>query len=226
MKELRLKIQGIDTIEGCLSVDNSSTYTDSIVKDLPYTNIAGRKIRVTNTCNTAFSLSARTVFTQSDAFGSTFTASINTTVVPPNSYVDMTVYYNGIYKSTDLAPFYTFTINNKVVQYALTITVIPPADIPGTLENFSISRANRQDYNFTIADFVNHHHDDNGDTVTDVLFSGDVSTISYDSQAYVANTWVAIANANKFKFMAPSTDALITTTLTYKVRDSKGNTVA
>lgn len=226
MKELRLKIKGIDTIEGCLSADNSATYTDNIVKDLTYTNVVGKKIRVTNTCDTEFSLSARNVFTQTDAFGSTFVGSISTTTVPPNSYVDMIVYYNGIYKSNDLAPFYTFNINGKVVQYALTVVVTPPADVPGTLDNFTIARTNRQDYDFVASDFTSHHHDTDGDTVTDVLFSGDVSTIRYNGGVYVADTWVAIANANKFKFIAPLVDTEVTTTLTYKVKDNKGNTVA
>lgn len=226
MKILKLRVKGADTIGDCLVVSNGSVYTDTIVKGQTYTNTLGKTIRVTNICDTTFVLSARSLFAQTDAYGSTFIGSMVETTVPANSFVDIQVYYNGTYKSNDLAPFYTFVINGKTIQYTLTVTVVVPPDTPGTLANFTLDKTNREGHTFGVTEFTSRHADADGDTVTHVLFSGDVSTVRYNGAAYVADTQIPVIDSNKFSFVAPDQDAIATTVLTYKVKDSKGNIVS
>ena len=228
MKELRLKVKGIDTIEGCLSADNSSIYTDTIEKGLLYTNVTTKTIRVTNICDTSFSLAAKILFTQTDAFGSTFMASIDTTTIPANSFIDVPVFYNGTYKSNNLAPSYSFTINGSTIIYDLAVNVVAPPDVPGTITDFAISKDNRENHVFVPSDFTSHHTDADGDTVTHVAFNGTVSSLKYNGAAYVPNTFISMADvlASKLVSTAPLSDLLTTTTLTYKVKDSKNNIIS
>ena len=52
MKTLTLKIKGINTISNCITVNNTSSYTDTIIKNQQYNNVSVRSIRVVNNCNT------------------------------------------------------------------------------------------------------------------------------------------------------------------------------
>ena len=63
MKKLTLKIKGNNTIGNCITVNNTSSYTDTIIKNQQYNNVSVKSIRVVNNCNKDFLLSGKTLFT-------------------------------------------------------------------------------------------------------------------------------------------------------------------
>ena len=224
MKTLTLKIKGIDTISNCIKVVNTSTYTDTITKNQQYNNVSTKSIRVVNNCNTDFLLSGKTLFTQQDNLGSTFTASINDTIIGANATVDIPVYYNGVYKGTDISPVYTFTLNGYNINYNLNITI---PDTLGVINNFTITLNNNQNYIFKVVDFTSHYSDINGDTISSVYFYGNVSNLRYNNIGYVENTEIPISDiqAGKVIFKAPNQDTMSSININYKVKDNKGKII-
>ena len=224
MKTLTLKIKGIDTIGNCIKVVNTSTYTDTITKNQQYNNVSTKSIRIVNNCNTAFLLSGKTLFTQQDNLGSTFTASINDTNIGANATVDIPIYYNGVYKGTDISPVYTFTLNVYNITYNLNINI---PDTLGDINDFTISLNNRQNYTFKVIDFTSHYSDIDGDTISSVYFYGNVNNLRYNNIGYVENTEIPISDiqAGKVVFNAPNQNALSSINISYKIKDSKGKII-
>ena len=224
MKTLTLKIKGIDTIGNCIKVVNSSTYTDTITKNQQYNNVSTKSIRIINNCNKEFLLSGKTLFTQQDNLGSTFTASINETNIGANATVDIPVYYNGIYKGTDISPIYTFTLNGYNIIYNLNVTI---PDTLGDINDFTITLNNKQNYTFKVLDFTSHYSDVDGDTISSVYFYGNVNNLRYNNIGYVENTEIPISDiqAGKVVFNAPNQDTLSSININYKVKDNKGKII-
>lgn len=224
MKTLTLKIKGIDTIGNCIKVVNTSTYTDTITKNQQYNNVSTKSIKVTNNCNKDFLLSGKTLFIQQDNLGSTFTASINATTISANTTVDIPVYYNGVYKGTDISPVYTFTLNGYNITYNLNINI---PDTLGDINDFTISLNNRQNYTFKVIDFTSHFSDIDGDTISSVYFYGNVNNLRYNNIGYVENTEIPISDiqAGKVVFNAPNQDALSSININYKIKDNKGKII-
>ena len=224
MKTLTLKIKGNNTIGNCITVNNTSSYTDTIIKNQQYNNVSTKSIRVVNNCNTAFLLSGKTLFTQQDNLGSTFTASINDTNIGANATVDIPIYYNGVYKGTDISPIYTFTLNGYNITYNLNINI---PDTLGDISDFTVSLNNRQNYTFKVLDFTSHYSDIDGDTISSVYFYGNVSNLRYNNIGYVENTEIPISDvqAGKVVFNAPNQDALSSININYKVKDNKGKII-
>ena len=224
MKTLTLKIKGIDTIGNCIKVVNTSTYTDTITKNQQYNNVSVKSIRVVNNCNKDFLLSGKTLFTQQDNLGSTFTATINDTTISANTTVDIPVYYNGVYKGTDISPVYTFTLNGYNITYNLNINI---PDTLGDINDFTISLNNRQNYTFKVLDFTSHYSDIDGDTISSVYFYGNVNNLRYNNIGYVENTEIPISDiqAGKVVFNAPNQNALSSININYKIKDNKGKII-
>ena len=224
MKTLTLKIKGIDTIGNCIKVVNTSTYTDTIIKNQQYNNVSVKSIRVVNNCNKDFLLSGKTLFTQQDNLGSTFTATINETNISANTTVDIPVYYNGVYKGTDISPVYTFTLNGYNITYNLNINI---PDTLGDINDFTISLNNRQNYTFKVLDFTSHYSDIDGDTISSVYFYGNVNNLRYNNIGYVENTEIPISDiqAGKVVFNAPNQNALSSININYKIKDNKGKII-
>ena len=224
MKTLTLKIKGIDTIGNCIKVNNTSSYTDTIIKNQQYNNVSVKSIRVVNNCNKDFLLSGKTLFIQQDNLGSTFTASINETNIGANATVDIPVYYNGVYKGTDISPVYTFTLNGYNITYNLNINI---PDTLGTISAFTITLNNKQNYVFKVLDFTSHYSDVDGDTISSIYFYGNVSNLRYNNIAYIENTEIPISDiqAGKVVFNAPNQDALSSINISYKVKDNKGKII-
>ena len=224
MKTLTLKIKGNNTIGNCITVNNTSSYTDTIIKNQQYNNVSVKSIRVVNNCNKDFLLSGKTLFTQQDNLGSTFTASINATTISANTTVDIPVYYNGVYKGTDISPVYTFTLNGYNITYNLNINI---PDILGTISNFTVSLTNKQDYTFKVLDFTSHYSDIDGDTISSVYFYGNVNNLRYNNIGYIENTEIPISDihAGKITFIAPKQDVLSSININYKVKDNKLNII-
>ena len=224
MKTLTLKIKGINTIDNCIKVVNNSTYTDTIIKNQQYNNVSVKSIRVVNNCNTDFLLSGKTLFIQQDNLGSTFTASINETNIGANATVDLPVYYNGVYKGTDISPVYTFTLNGYNITYNLNINI---PDTLGNISDFTVTLNNKQNYTFKVLDFTSHYSDVDGDTISSVYFYGNVSNLRYNNIAYIENTEIPISDiqAGKVVFNAPNQDALSSININYKVKDNKGKII-
>ena len=224
MKTLTLKIKGINTIGNCIKVNNTSSYTDTIIKNQQYNNVSVKSIRVVNNCNKDFLLSGKTLFTQQDNLGSTFTASINDTNILANTTVDIPVYYNGVYKGTNINPTYTFDLNGYTINYTLNINI---PDTLGTINDFTLSFTNRQNYTFKVSDFTSHYSDVDGDTISSVYFYGNVNNLRYNNIGYVENTEIPISDiqAGKVVFNAPNQDALSSININYKVKDNKGKII-
>ena len=224
MKTLTLKIKGNNTIGNCIKVVNTSTYTDTITKNQQYNNVSTKSIRVINNCNTAFLLSGKTLFTQQDNLGSTFTASINDTNIGANATVDIPIYYNGVYKGTDISPVYIFTLNGYNITYNLNINI---PDTLGDISDFTVSLNNRQNYTFKVLDFTSHYSDIDGDTISSVYFYGNVNNLRYNNIGYIENTEIPISDiqAGKVVFNAPNQDVLSSININYKVKDNKGKII-
>ena len=224
MKTLTLKIKGINTIGNCIKVVNTSTYTDTITKNQQYNNVSTKSIRVVNNCNKDFLLSGKTLFIQQDNLGSTFTASINATTISANTTVDIPVYYNGVYKGTDISPVYTFTLNGYNITYNLNINI---PDTLGDINDFTISLNNRQNYTFKVIDFTSHYSDIDGDTISSVYFYGNVNNLRYNNIGYVENTEIPLSDiqAGKVVFNAPNQNALSSININYKIKDNKGKII-
>ena len=224
MKTLTLKIKGIDTIGNCIKIVNTSTYTDTITKNQQYNNVSTKSIKVINNCNKAFLLSGKTLFIQQDNLGSTFTASVNETNIGANATVDIPIYYNGVYKGTDISPVYTFALNGYNIIYNLNVTI---PDTLGTSNDFTISLNNKQNYTFKVLDFTSHYSDVDGDTISSVYFYGNVNNLRYNNIAYIENTEIPISDiqAGKVVFNAPNQDALSSININYKVKDNKGKII-
>ena len=224
MKTLTLKIKGNNTIGNCITVNNTSSYTDTIIKNQQYNNVSTKSIRVINNCNKEFLLSGKTLFTQQDNLGSTFTATINDTNILANTTVDIPVYYNGVYKGTDISPVYTFTLNGYNITYNLNINI---PDTLGDINDFTITLNNKQNYIFKVTDFTSHYSDINGDTISSVYFYGNVNNLRYNNIGYIENTEIPISDiqAGKVVFIAPNQDALSSININYKVKDNKGKII-
>lgn len=224
MKTLTLKIKGNNTIGNCITVNNTSSYTDTIIKNQQYNNVSVKSIRVVNNCNKDFLLSGKTLFTQQDNLGSTFTASINATTISANATVDIPVYYNGVYKGTDISPVYTFTLNGYNITYNLNINI---PDTLGDINDFTITLTNKQNYIFKVVDFTSHYSDINGDTISSVYFYGNVNNLRYNNIGYIENTEIPISDiqAGKVVFNAPNQDVLSSININYKIKDNKGNII-
>lgn len=224
MKTLTLKIKGNNTIENCITVNNTSSYTDTITKNQQYNNVSVKSIKVVNNCNKDFLLSGKTLFTQQDNLGSTFTATINDTNILANTTVDIPVYYNGVYKGTDISPVYTFTLNGYNITYNLNINI---PDTLGDINDFTITLTNKQNYIFKVADFTSHYSDINGDTISSVYFYGNVNNLRYNNIGYIENTEIPISDiqAGKVVFNAPNQDILSSININYKIKDNKGNII-
>ena len=224
MKTLTLKIKGNNTIGNCITVNNTSSYTDTIIKNQQYNNVSVKSIRVVNNCNKDFLLSGKTLFTQQDNLGSTFTASINATTISANATVDIPVYYNGVYKGTDVSPVYTFTLNGYNITYNLNINI---PDTLGDINDFTITLTNKQNYIFKVVDFTSHYSDINGDTISSVYFYGNVNNLRYNNIGYIENTEIPISDiqAGKVVFNAPNQDVLSSININYKIKDNKGNII-
>ena len=224
MKTLTLKIKGINTISNCITVNNTFSYTDTIIKNQQYNNVSVKSIRVVNNCNTDFLLSGKTLFIQQDNLGSTFTATINDTNILANTTVDIPVYYNGVYKGTDISPVYTFTLNGYNITYNLSINI---PDILGDINDFTITLNNKQNYIFKVVDFTSHYSDINGDIINSVYFYGNVNNLRYNNIGYVENTEIPISDiqAGKVVFNAPNQNVLSSININYKIKDNKGNTI-
>lgn len=222
MKELRLRIKATEITTNCLDV--STPYVDTIIKGQAYTNASTKSLTVINRCTIPVLLAAQVLFSQSDGYGSTFVASIEDTTIPAGATVTIPVLYNGIYKGISTNPIYTFVINQKTIQYTLNITVPELPDTPGSISNFTINRGNREDYTYTADDFLSHHTDADGDTVSKVIFKGgDISNITFNGAPYVVNTPVLLSDivAGKLRFIAPSQDAQSTMNIQYSIINSK-----
>lgn len=224
MKTLTLKIKGNNTIGNCITVNNTSSYTDTIIKNQQYNNVSVKSIRVVNNCNKDFLLSGKTLFTQQDNLGSTFTASINATTISANATVDIPVYYNGVYKGTDVSPVYTFTLNGYNITYNLNINI---PDTLGDINDFTITLTNKQNYIFKVVDFTSHYSDINGDTISSVYFYGNVNNLRYNNIGYIENTEIPISDiqAGKVVFNAPNQAVLSSININYKIKDNKGNII-
>ena len=224
MKTLTLKIKGNNTIGNCITVNNTFSYTDTIIKNQQYNNASVKSIRVVNNCNKDFLLSGKTLFTQQDNLGSTFTASINDTTILANATVDIPVYYNGVYKGTDISPVYTFTLNGYNITYNLNINI---PDTLGDINDFTITLNNKQNYIFKVVDFTSHYSDINGDTISSVYFYGNVNNLRYNNISYAENTEIPISDiqAGKVVFIAPTQNAESSININYKVKDNKGKII-
>lgn len=224
MKTLTLKIKGNSIIGNCITVNNTSSYTDTITKNQQYNNVSVKSIRVVNNCNKDFLLSGTTLFAQQDNSGSTFTASINDTNILANTTVDVPVYYNGVYKNIDIFPVYIFNLNGYDITYNLNI-IVP--DTLGAIGDFTVTLSNNQDYTFNVLDFTSHYYDVDGDSISSVYFYGNVSNLRYNNIGYIENTEIPISDihAGKVTFIAPKQDVLSSININYKVKDNKLNII-
>lgn len=223
-RPLILKVKGKDTIIKCLQPDNTSTYIDGITKAFLYTNVSQKSIVVKNICDTGFILPAQVIFTQNDNLGSTFEASINDTLIPPQSTVNVPVYYNGIYNGASNSPIYNFMLNGLPIVYQLLVNI---PNTEGTITDILLELGNRVNRAFLPTDFTSHHTDIDGDTIVSVFLYGNVSTITFNDLPYISDTEVFMIDiqAGKLKHIAPDTNNYVENMPNYKIKDSFGNII-
>lgn len=228
MKPLIIKVKGNDTVGFCVRPTQTPTYNDTIMHSQVYVDVSQLSIQVINSCNTSFLIPAQEVFRQNDADGSTFNGSIKETLIPAMQTVNIPIYYNGAFKTA-----YT---NFATYQFALTgingiFTVIVVAQLPnqiGTISDITFDDPNRYSRTFTATDFNTHFTDpDNNDTIATVAFFGNVSTLWYNGNPYIADTEIPLSeiNAGNVFHRAPDVNQLVTTVINYRIKDSNGNII-
>lgn len=223
MKRLILRVKAKDTVNACVTVSPLSL-TGTIVKNQDYTGTSNIRhtLSISNSCNTAFTLPARTLFSQSDANGSTFRAYMNATPITANGTATVNIYYDGIYKGDSELPSYSFVLSAFTVNVGLTVTI---PDTVGTIIAINDSSNNRQDFTYSFSHFLNAYNDPDGDTIESVKFFGDVSRIRYNGAAVTVNQVIPFANIDKVKVLAPDSNNKTVISFDYSVIDSKGNTI-
>lgn len=223
-KPFILNIDSKDTVIKCIKVSNSSEYEDTIIKFITYNNFISNSIKVINSCNSNIILPSQVLFTQQDNLGSTFTASIDNTVISAGQSVNVSVYYNGKYKGVESNPLYIFIINGITVQYRLHVV---NNDNIGIIEDFSIVKENQENHIFSATDFLNHFIDIDGDSISTVSFFINVSRLRYNGVAYTEGQEIPISDiqAGKLVYLAPITELEDSISLSYNIRDTNNNIV-
>ena len=74
--------------------------------------------------------------------------------------------------------------------------------------------------------FLNNFTDYDGDSISEIAFYGDVSNIKVDGVSYVEGTYISLSlfSSNKVTYTPNDTDNACELSLTYKIKDTAGNT--
>ena len=74
--------------------------------------------------------------------------------------------------------------------------------------------------------FLNNFTDYDGDSISEIAFYGDVSNIKVDGVSYVEGTYISLSlfSSNKVTYTPNDTDNAYEVSLTYKIKDTAGNT--
>ena len=74
--------------------------------------------------------------------------------------------------------------------------------------------------------FLNNFTDYDGDSISEIAFYGDVSNIKVDGVSYVEGTYISLSlfSSNKVTYTPNDTDNAYEVSLTYKIKDTTGNT--
>ena len=74
--------------------------------------------------------------------------------------------------------------------------------------------------------FLNNFTDYDGDSISEIAFYGDVSNIKVDGVSYVEGTYISLSlfSSNKVTYTPNDTDNPYEVSLTYKIKDTAGNT--
>lgn len=202
------------TFEDCISLKSTELiYNDRVIRGKNYNNeVATTKLKIVNKCSKSFILDRRNLFTDT-THGGSFTASINTTVVPANSEIEVPIYYNGIINNTENNISYHIIVNDSQATYNLNLNI---EDRPPVTRNNTIRNLNRINEIINKDDLI--YSDPDGDPITRVKFTGNVQGLYTDSQfttPYIAGTELPISFILHFK--ADDVDNLTTHEYTYQV---------
>lgn len=210
------------TVVDCVKLTPAVNYTDSIVQGQDYINVTQTAISVINMCSVPFTISGKTLFSDTTN-GGNFVASVGGFTILPQQTINVPVVYNGMYLGSNLNPNYTISINGVSSNYALVVTV-PQQNNPPVVTDIGINLQNRQLYTFTLLDFVNHFADVDGDTLDAVMADGTTTGLMLGGVPYVSGTWVTVSEINNgdFKYQAPDTDAYTDFSVIWKAKDSAG----
>ena len=143
--------------------------------------------------------------------------------VVPNGESEVTLIYDGIYKR-DTCTDKAISLNgsNGVLKINCAGGGENPLEKP-VIQNTSVSLNNRTDFNFTDFSFTSLYYSPIASPLTEISFWGDVFTITYDGDSYVANTFIPFADINDVLHIAPNVDSATNYGIFYSVKDAEGN---
>ena len=205
----------IDVIGECLKLQTGTNYTDSIYRNTVYAGQTPKSVKIVNSCSTAFTLPATTLFTDATG-GGNFVATTVSTLIPAMTTTDVLVSYTGSNKNPLASNVYPIVLNGSTANY--TLTIMTP-DSPPTTQDNTISLGNRVPT--TVSKLSLIYADINGnETVTGVRFTGDVSRLYTDTGRtipYVAGTEL-VMDTFALYYKAFDQDPVGTYTVGYNVK--------
>ncbi|MGK6342832.1 hypothetical protein ACMGDK_11370 [Chryseobacterium sp. DT-3] len=212
----------VPTIPVCVKLTPSMFYEDTIEKDLEYTGQSQETVSFTNYCNVVFSVPDFLLFTNTEN-GGNFEARIGNFSIGINQQVEVPVNYFGICKSNSAYVNYNISFNGNNSVYKLNINA-PEINNPPQITTVELVLENREDHVFTLNDFISHYSDIDGDQLSAIILTGDVSSFRLNGNLIISGQEISVydINVGAFKYLAEDTDNEINVIVTLKAKDERG----
>lgn len=207
----------------CVKLTPNANYNDNIIQGFDYQDINQKTISITNVCNMSFNISGIELFSDVTN-GGNFVASLKNFSIGPNQTLNIPVYYNGIYLSSNLNPNYLISINGNYAIYSLVVS-LDQVNNPPVASDIIIDLFNRQNKTLDVDVFINHFSDIDGDSLSAVIIDGDTSRYRLNGNTLVSGTQIPISmiQSGSLVFIAPDTDDYIEDSTIWKAVDSAGS---
>ena len=206
----------------CVKLKPALGYSDTIIKGFDYNNVTQKNIQIINYCDVPFNIIGFSIF-EDTVNGGNFSATVNDFTILAGQTLNIPVIYNGIYLGSNLTPAYSISINGISSIYDLIVSV-PVINNPPIITDIIFDLGNRQDYVITLADFLAHFTDLDGDTLDAVIIEGNTTQFRLSGNPILSGTEISQSqiNAGLLTRIAPDTDNYISESTLWKAKDSAG----
>lgn len=206
----------------CVKLLPNKNYIDSIEKDFEYTGENYISVSFRNFCPTQFSVPELTLFSDI-SLGGNFVAKVDPFIIGTSQELNCLVRYYGIYKGSNLNPIYSINLNGIQATYKLNIT-LAQVNTPPVTSDILIELDNGAAYTFTIADFINHFIDIDGDDIDAIIISGDTSIYSLSGLPLVSGSLIPRSSIvdGLLKIQSQNTNNYIDNGALWQAVDSRG----
>lgn len=140
-----------------------------------------------------------------------------------NGSGSFTIIVDSIPTATQTNQSVNYTIDGSTGTVSLTYNSNPETS------DVLISLVNRGTHDFTTAEFVAAYFDYDGDNLTEIRATSNVSGYEYDANGtsnyvpYVVNTWIPVNNIARLRYVADNQNAAYTKVTPWQGKDAQGN---